>query len=381
VLKFHTSLLKTDDPSSSTTQFLPETISDIAQICLLSQRFTALEVVLQQFINTSTQEILSLRTSNATPQQQAHTLEQENTALKTMFSTMEQRFQILEQNFQTEITTLKNDFISERRYKHLKGRVYDLEQRLNMIDQENDETSLPMRRSVFPDESDVAHQGSTHFSPSVERVPPSSTRSQDLLSTTYPSDRRNTDLPDQAVSSPQGGFRRSLPTQSQPYHLDSPLLGVQLPTNPNVLTVKDSHVYTKMARDFQPKWDGKPLTWNEFWDEWNFYWSLQAEACGGDQKIQKLLFMQCLPKDDAERFRYWIQKENQPFDVLIQKFADRADTFIKGFHRNQKPEVHYQTKISRYHISRRNKHIRFTQESEGQKTKGFLRNQKPYKRT
>jgi hypothetical protein len=60
VLKIHTSLFKTDDPSSSTTQFLPETISDIAQIPVFSQRLTALEVVLQQFINTSTQEILSL---------------------------------------------------------------------------------------------------------------------------------------------------------------------------------------------------------------------------------------------------------------------------------------------------------------------------------
>ena len=99
----------------------------------------------------------------------------------------------------------------------------------------------------------------------------------------------------------------------------------------NVIPLRDTQAYAKMARSFKPTWDGKPLTWKKFWIDFQFYWNLQAESYAHDERMQRLLFMECLPTADADRVKYWIQQDDITFDALVQKFADKADTIIPRY--------------------------------------------------
>ena len=253
------------------------------------------------------------------------TLQAENVYLKNKIDTLQQEMKsttMIISGLKDSIHQIKSEVISERRYKYLKSRISDLEDRFTVEENKKQE---PERNSqiLFPEytynpdsQQSDSKPISTPANSSVEVL----SQHKDSIFTK----KGLTQSEDKKCSTPVSESQYV----STPHNTIDDAVSTLKPTT---ITLRDSQVYSKMARSFQPKWDGKPLTWKKFWTDFQFYWSLQAESCGGDQKIQRLLFMECLPQDDAERVRYWIQQDNISFDELIFKFQNRADSLIPRY--------------------------------------------------
>ena len=94
---------------------------------------------------------------------------------------------------------------------------------------------------------------------------------------------------------------------------------------------KDMKSVNEMANEMKPRWDGDPLSWNRFFKEWNFYWSLKAPFMGNDPKVVGLAFMKCLPKEEAERVKNFIIDGKGTFEDLIAKYQAQCSSVIPRF--------------------------------------------------
>ena len=85
-------------------------------------------------------------------------------------------------------------------------------------------------------------------------------------------------------------------------------------------TQKDNSIVTKISERMRPKWDGEPGSWKEFWKLWEYYYSLRKDSLDDNQEFKKLLFIECLPAEEAERARHIIIEGDVSFESLVQRY-------------------------------------------------------------
>ena len=87
----------------------------------------------------------------------------------------------------------------------------------------------------------------------------------------------------------------------------------------------------EIARRLKPKWDGDPISWKKFWQHWEYYWKITGPSVEGHPEMAKMLFIECLPKDEAERAMHLVVANNISFDDLVKKYSSSCSSLLPRF--------------------------------------------------
>ena len=96
-------------------------------------------------------------------------------------------------------------------------------------------------------------------------------------------------------------------------------------------TRTDNKTLLEIARKFRPRWDGNPLKWKKFWRDWNYYWELRGPGFEGNQEIKKMLFIECLPKEEVERATQLVVVNRISFEQLVRMYQDQNSGLVPRF--------------------------------------------------
>ena len=87
----------------------------------------------------------------------------------------------------------------------------------------------------------------------------------------------------------------------------------------------------EVARQAKPQWDGDPLSWKRFWQEWEYYWSMLEPCLGSNPEYRKMTFLRCLPREASERAKNWITFERISFEDLVARLDEGCTGVVPSF--------------------------------------------------
>jgi len=87
----------------------------------------------------------------------------------------------------------------------------------------------------------------------------------------------------------------------------------------------------EMSKKVRPQWDGHPLTWREFYQRWGYYWNLRSSGTQINPEMKKMLFIECLPKEEADRAMHLVVMEGISFEDLISRFEANCASLLPRF--------------------------------------------------
>ena len=100
---------------------------------------------------------------------------------------------------------------------------------------------------------------------------------------------------------------------------------------PGAYQHRDFKTSLTLAKRHQPKWDGQPLTWADFWRKWEYYWQVRSQGQWVDPEIKKMEFVDCLPSDEVERATHAIVADRITFDQLVEKYRSDCTSLVPRF--------------------------------------------------
>jgi hypothetical protein len=94
---------------------------------------------------------------------------------------------------------------------------------------------------------------------------------------------------------------------------------------------KDIRSTLEIASKLKPKWDGNPLMWRDFWNRWQYYWTVRSEGMNISPEVKKMIFIESLPRDEAERAMQLIVHKKISFEDLIAKYSNNCASILPRF--------------------------------------------------
>jgi hypothetical protein len=96
-------------------------------------------------------------------------------------------------------------------------------------------------------------------------------------------------------------------------------------------TQKDVRGLVEIAQKLKPKWDGDPLTWSKFLKRWNYYWNLRGPTLDPNPEMAKMVFIECLPREEAERAMQLVVNDGISLEKLIAKYNENNSSVLPRF--------------------------------------------------
>ena len=97
-------------------------------------------------------------------------------------------------------------------------------------------------------------------------------------------------------------------------------------------TQKDWQGIIAISKQVQPKWDGEPSSWKSFWKLWEYFWNFRKDTLeGSNPETKKWIFVDCLPKDEADRARHLIIDTGISFEALVNKYHADNNYLVPRF--------------------------------------------------
>ena len=72
----------------------------------------------------------------------------------------------------------------------------------------------------------------------------------------------------------------------------------------------------RVTEQLRPKWNGEDSTWEDFWVQWIYFWSLKGKQLGDDDRLKCFIFIECLPLKEKQRAMNFVTQDNMSFDSL-----------------------------------------------------------------
>ena len=264
---------------------LPQPIlDDIGKISTIQKKQDHHEQVLGKFYNDANKEVVELKEFTTALNHRITILEGDNLNLRERLQAAEAQL-VAAASVHAELQAFKRSVSQEYtlavRFKDLSDQFTALKGTIRTFEEQaraRTTYSLPVAPQFVDADAVEESTDST-----VQVVPP-------------PSSRIPADMSDAA--SPQRTGASDPLTSPKFSDVGRPLFGSKLstpgttlvaPPTDSLVLPSDPNLYTKFAKNFQPHWDGDPLTWTDFWAKWLFYWSLQAKSCSGDETVKKVI--------------------------------------------------------------------------------------------
>ena len=94
---------------------------------------------------------------------------------------------------------------------------------------------------------------------------------------------------------------------------------------------KDTRGAIEIAKRLKPRWDGNPLNWKDFWRRWEYFWEIRSAGMDLNPEIRKMIFIECLPREEADRAMQLVVMDGISFENLVKRYQDSCSSQMPRF--------------------------------------------------